>query len=101
MKTFSNNPKFNATMCEIYADLLTMCDTETESRNEIARYRREFPRELDFNLAAYGNLLIYFSDVREMFARCGYSEKHLKRITDARLWEMYRARVGEVVRMAF
>jgi hypothetical protein len=101
MKQFSTNSKYNATLNEIYSDLLTMCDTETESRNEIARYRKEFKSEPDYNIAKYGNLLIYYSDVREMFVNCGYSEKHLKRFSDSRIWEMYLYRVGEVVRAAF
>ena len=101
MKRFSTNPKYNATMCEIYDDLLTMCDTETESRREIARYRKEFPRELGYNLAQYGNMLIYFDDVRAMFSRCGYSVNTLRRLSDSRLWDIYLARVGAVVRAAF
>ena len=101
MKHFSTNPKYNAVANSIYSDLLTMCDTEKESRNEIARYRKEFGREPDYNIAKYGNLLIYYYQVRQMFINCGYSEKHLKRFSDSRIWEMYLYRVGEVVRAAF
>jgi len=101
MVRFSTNRKYNKTCVEILAQLTEMCDTEQESRNEIARYRREFPKEPDYNLAQYGNLLIYYYQVREMFRKCGYSEKTLKRVSDARLWGMYLYRVGEVVRLAF
>ena len=101
MVRFSTNSKYNSTCVEILAQLTEMYDTEQESRNEIARYRREFPKEPDYNLAQYGNLLIYYYQVREMFRKCGYSEKTLKRVSDSRLWEMYLYRVGEVVRKAF
>lgn len=101
MKHFSTNPKFKATQNAIFADLLSMCDTESESRKEIARYRAEFPKEPDYNIAQYGNLLIYYYDVRQMFLNAGYSEKTLKRLSDSRLWEIYLYRVGEVVRIAF
>lgn len=101
MKKLSNNRKYNAVANEILSDLLTIHDTEKESREEIAHYRKEFPREPDFNLAQYGNMLIYFYQVREMFVRCGYSEKNLQRVSDSRLWKMYLCRVGEVVRAAF
>ena len=101
MKHFSNNPKYNAVANEILSSLLSIHDTETESRNEIEHYRKAFPGEPDFNLAEYGNLLIYYSDIRDMFRKCGYSENHLKRIPDFKLWTMYRYRVGYVVRVAF
>ena len=101
MERFNTNNKYNATLCEILSDLYEIHDTKTESVDEIKHYKKEFPREPDFNLAQYGNLIIYYYDLRQMFIRCGYSEKHLKRISDARLWEMYRYRVGEVVRKCF
>ena len=89
MKKFSNNPKYNAVANEIYNDLLNIHDSEKESREEIEHYKREFPREPDFNLAQYGNLLIYYYDIREMFARCGYSNNTMKSISNSPLWEMY------------
>ena len=101
MKRFSINNKYNATALEIYSDLLNIHDCESDSIKEIKRYKKEFPKEPDYNIALYGNLIIYYYDVRQMFLRCGYSEKHLNRISDQRLWEMYRYRVGEVVRLCF
>lgn len=101
MTRFSTNNKYNAVANEILSDLLNIHDTEKESLAEIAHYRKEFPREPDFNLAQYGNLLIYYYQVREMFLRCGYSAKTLQRVSDSRLWEIYLYRVGEVVRAAF
>lgn len=101
MKHFSNNPKYNKVANEIYNDLLTIHETETESIDEINHYKKAFPKEPDFNLVQYGNMLIYYSDVRELFARCGYSAKHLARLSDSKIWEMYIYRVGFVVRVCF
>lgn len=97
--TFSTNRKYNATLESIYFDLLHIHDTKAESLEEIRHYYNEF-RTIgkDYNLAMYGNLLIYYYQVREMFLRCGYSAKHLARFSDSKVWEMYLYRVGEVVR---
>lgn len=99
MKTyrFSQNKKTNGVLNEIYADLLTMCDTEEESRNEVKRYRKEFPRFSDCNLVDYGNMLIYYDDIREMYRRHGY--KSLDRLSDNKVWDIYKHQVGYVARM--
>ena len=70
--------------------------TEDESRKEIAHYKRGFPREVDFNLVQYGNMLIYYGDIRAMYARHGY--KSIDRMSDARVWETYKRQVGYVAR---
>lgn len=96
MEKYSNNRKLNGVLNEIREDLLSIHDTEDESRNEIAHYKREFPREIDFNLAQYGNLLIYYYDVRAMYARHGY--KSIARMSDVQVWETYKRQVGYVAR---
>ena len=99
MKTyrFSKNKKTNRVLNEIYNDLLTMCDTEEQSRKEIKRYRREFPRVTDCNIAQYGNVLIYYHQVREMYEKCGY--KSVSRMSDKAVWECYLGQVGYVARL--
>lgn len=96
MKTFSVNTKLNGVLNEIYADLLTMCDSEEQSRKEIKRYCKEFPRVTDCNLAQYGNVLIYYCQVREMYARHGY--RSMDRLSDSKVWEIYKGQVGYVAR---
>lgn len=96
MKKYSNNKKLNGVLNEIREDLLHIHDTEEESRSEIDHYKREFPREVDFNLAQYGNMLIYYHDIRAMYARHGY--KSIDRLSDAGMWETYKRQVGYVAR---
>lgn len=99
MKTyrFSQNKKTNGVLNEIYNDLLEISDNEEQSRNEVKRYRKEFPRLSDFNLVDYGNMLIYYEDVREMYRRHGY--KSLDRLSDNKVWDIYKHQVGYVARM--
>lgn len=99
MKTyrFSQNKKTNGVLNEIYNDLLTMCDTEEQSRKEIKRYRREFPRVTDCNIAQYGNVLIYYYQVREMYEKHGY--KSMSRMSDKAVWDCYLRQVGYVARL--
>lgn len=96
MEKYSKNKKLNGVLNDIREQLLSIHDTEDESRKEIAHYKREFPKEIDFNLAQYGNLLIYYYDVRAMYARHGY--KSIVRMSDAEVWETYKRQVGYVAR---
>lgn len=93
---WSKNAKTNAVLSEIADDLLNICDTESESLEGIRRYMREFPREIDYNLAQYGNMLVYYGQVREMYKRAGY--KSVDRLSDTDLWETYRRQVGYIAR---
>ena len=92
MMKYSNNKKLNGLLNEIESDLLEM------GRDEVARYVAEFPRRvaIDHNIAMYGNVLVYYSDIRELYARNGY--KTPARWSDAKLWETYRRQVGYVAR---
>lgn len=101
MNTYSVNNKFEKTCKEIANDLLSIHGNEDEARAEIKHYKESFPKEPDYNLAQYGNLIVYYSDLREMFIRCGYSAKELKKVSDFRLWKIYLYRVGYVVRKGF
>lgn len=96
MEKYSNNKKLNGVLNEIREDLLSIHDTEAESRKEIVHYRCEFPNEIDFNLVQYGNMLIYYYDIRAMYARHGY--KSMDRMSDAQVWETYKRQVGYVAR---
>lgn len=93
---WSKNAKLNALLSEIEDDLRSMCDSEEESLEEIRRYMQEFPKEKDYNLVNYGNLLVYFVQVRDLYKRCGY--EIIDRINNTVLWETYRRQVGYVAR---
>ena len=93
---FSPNKKLNKVLNEIHYDLLHISDTKAQSISEVKRYKREFTREPDFNLVNYGNLIIYYAGVRDMYERAGYSS--MKTWSDSKIWETYRRQVGWVVR---
>lgn len=35
--------------------------------NELRRYKKDFPRESDYNYYKYGNILPYYSQIREFY----------------------------------
>lgn len=93
---WSVNAKLNGVLCEIEQDLRGMCETEAESMEEVRRYVRDFPREIDFNLAQYGCLLVYHDQVKEFYKKHGY--KTLEKVSDSKRWELYKRQVGYVAR---
>ena len=66
------------------------------SDEDIKRYYNEFKKEIDYNIAQYGNVLVYYYDVRCLYRECGY--KSIEKFSDEKLWETYRRQVGYVVR---
>ena len=58
-----------------------------------------FPDEIDYNIAQYGNVLVYYYQVRELYKDCGYCSKWLlnENNNDA-VWHNYRRIVGIVAR---
>lgn len=97
MVKFSVNKKLNNILNDIYYDLTHFCDTKKESIQEIKRYKKEFPREPDYNIAQYGNLIIYYYDVRQAYKKAGYGSS-IDKMSDTRLWNTYKRQVGWVVR---
>jgi hypothetical protein len=93
---FSTNKKLNAVLSEIHDYLLHVSDTRAESIRTVKRYRNEFPREIDYNIAQYGNLLIYYDNVRKFYEKAGYTT--MKKWSDNKIWETYKRQVGWVVR---
>lgn len=88
---FSTNSKLNAVLTEIANDLQEM------GRNEVIRYYHTFKREEDYNIVQYGNLLIYYDDVRAMYRRCGY--KSIEKMSNNKIWNIYKSQVGYLVRL--
>lgn len=99
MMKFNKNSKLNGLLTEIESQLLTMCDTKDESISEIKRYIKEFPHETDFNIAQYGNLLVYYADIYKFYADNGY--KSVSKFSTGKLWNTYKRQVGYVARIIY
>ena len=93
MNKYSKNAKLNNLLLSIEGQLLSIHDTPDESINEIRNYACSFNREIDYNLAQHGNLLVYYSEVREFYAERGYK---FDRYSDLKVWEIYKRQVGFV-----
>lgn len=91
MKKFSKNVKLNAVLNGIYEDLQEL------GIEEVKRYKEEFKHETDFNIAQYGNLLIYYADIREFYKNAGY--KSFDKMSDGKIWEIYKRQVGYMARI--
>ena len=91
MKKLSQNKKLNAVLNAIYDDLQDL------GKNEIKRYKKEFPREKDYNIAQYGNMLIYFDDVRKLYTEAGY--KTITKYSDDKIWSIYLHQVRYVANL--
>ena len=91
MKKFSKNVKLNNALNGIYEDL------QEFGIDEIKHYYNEFKNEPDFNIAQYGNMLIYFYDIKEFYKNAGY--KSMEKMSDSKVWDIYKRQVGYVARI--
>lgn len=66
--------------------------------SEIANYMKEYPYEPDYNIAQYGNMLVYYWEIRKMYIKAGYKSFMDNRISDNKMWEIYKRQVGYVAR---
>lgn len=89
---FSKNQKLNFVLNDIYFSLLEMCDSETESIQEIKRYKGDFPNELDYNLYQYGNLLVYNDQIKALYS----DYKSLQNVSISKLIEIYKRQIRYV-----
>lgn len=98
MKTisFNKNKKLNGVLNDIYTQLLEMCDTKEESLKQLENYVESFSKESDYNIVQYGNLLIYYDDIRSLYK--GYGYKIVDKWSNNKLWETYKRQVGFVAR---
>ena len=87
---YSKNKKLNEVLTRIEGQLLEL------GLDEVRHYKESFPYELDYNIAQYGNLLIYYYDIKKMYRDCGYVS--LDKTSDQKVWEIYKRQVGFVVR---
>ena len=103
MIKFSKNAKLNNALLGIYGQLKEF-DTDAEtgkSTGEIKRYYNDFKNdgEKDYNIAQYGNLLVYYSDIYKFYAGCGY--KTTAKLSTTKIWDLYLRQVGYIVRNYF
>ena len=90
MNKYSRNSKLNKALTEIEENLLEI------GIDEIKRYYNEFRNEVDYNIAQYGNLLIYYNDVYNFYRNCGY--KSTEKMDTNKIWDLYKKQVGYVAR---
>lgn len=79
-------------IAEVFEQLQNM------GKDEIMHYVREFKNEIDYNIVQYGNLLIYYADIRELLEYCEYK---VQNYTDEQIWNYYKHIVREVVNKFF
>ena len=89
---FSQNAKLNKVLNNIYDSLLSIHDTKSESIAEIKHYKDNFPEELDYNLYQYGNLLIWDSDIEDLYK--DYKSLHKSSVEKIR--EIYKRQIRYV-----
>ena len=66
--------------------------------SEIAIYMRLYPNEPDYKIAQYGNMLVYHWEIRKMYINAGYKTFENNKISDSKMWEIYKRQVGYVAR---
>lgn len=104
-KKMSNSPVLNAVYADIWESL------EELGPDEVKHYMRGFPHEVDYNLVQYGNMRVYYCEIRDMYVDAGAAQyaKVRKRagkngmrgdwlISNDELWEHYKRDVGHVAR---
>lgn len=91
MKKYSKNKKLNAVLTAIEKDLIYNFGI-----SELRHYVKEFPNEIDYNIAQYGNLLYYYGDIYALYRDCGY--KVTEKFSTDKIWETYKRQVGCVAR---
>lgn len=96
MIKYSVNPKLNRYLLEIQNQLLQKGNTVEESISIIKRYRNEFPKEPDYNLAQHGGMCVGGWEVKELMESCGYAPT--KR-SNEQVWDKYLHSVGYVARI--
>ena len=89
---YSKNVKLNTVLNQIENDLICL------GLPEIKRYMKEFQNEPDYNIAEYGNMMIYYSQIRGMYLDAGYKTFSISRISNTKMWNIYKRQIGYVAR---
>lgn len=90
MIKLSKNKKLNNALNTILDDVLNL------DADNVKHYYFTFKNEAGYNLAQYGNLLVYYYDIKNMYKKCGY--KSIDKMSDGKVWEIYKRQVGYITR---
>lgn len=63
----------NNTLVKAIKDYILSDENKEEIVNELNRYKKEFSSVLDYNWYMYGNILPYYSDIREFYNKNGFT----------------------------
>lgn len=63
----------NNTLVKAIKDYILSDEDKEEIVNELNRYKKEFYSVLDYNWYMYGNILPYYSDIREFYNKNGFT----------------------------
>lgn len=89
MKKFSKNKKLNYVLNDIYNDLMEL------GKDEIKRYMKYYPNEIDYNIYQYGNMRIYNDEIIKLYK----NYKCLKNVSIDKLINIYKRQVGYMARL--
>lgn len=73
--------------------ILEDVDNPEEVINELRRYKREFHNEKDYNWYKYGNILPYYSQIRDFYKELGITVPE----SDSVLQEHFEYHVGKAI----
>lgn len=88
MIKFSKNKKLNEVLNTIYNEVMEI------GIDNVKRYYNEFKGYKDYNIFSYGNVRIYYDDIRELYKEY----KSLANASDYKLEEIYKRQVGYITR---
>ncbi len=63
----------NNTLIKAIKDYILSDEDKEGIINELNRYKKEFSSVLDYNWYMYGNILPYYSDIREFYNKNGFT----------------------------
>lgn len=88
MLKFSKNKKLNEVLNTIYNEVMEI------GIDDIKRYYNEFKNYKDYNIYSYGNVRVYYDDIRELYKEY----KSLANASDNKLENIYKRQVGYITR---
>lgn len=74
-------------------DYILEDENKDEVINELKRYKKEFSREKDYNWYKHGNILPYYSQIRDFYERNGIPVPE----SDSVLQEHFEYHVGKAI----
>lgn len=88
MEKFSKNKKLNKVLNIIYDEVMEI------GIDNVKRYYNEFKGFKDYNIFSYGNVRVYYDDIRELYKEY----KSLSNASDNKLENIYKRQIGYITR---